>query len=241
MNYLTLVQKAMDRAGVRTSSPTTLVDVVDVTADFKRYVADSWRELQNESVNWWFRQKYDQTLAVSDGVDQYAMPSDLETLNYRTATLYTTPKEDEGGLGYMTYEEWRTTKDTVATYEQRPTYIVERPDGILHLWPVPDQAYTLRYDGVWDVDDMLIDTDTPGSNITGGSMLLPEKYQWLIIYDAVIRHHAHHENEEGVREVQPRYKAMRARLSEKQTPPIYVKPGILTGLSGTYRRLGQWL
>lgn len=237
MNFLELVQESMKRAGVRSSAPDTLEGVVDVSADFKRYVQDSWRELQEDSLNWWFRQRLDQTLLVLEGVDQYAMPDNLESINYRTCSIYTVPKTNEANLGHMRYEEWRTTKDTVALSPSWPLYIIERPDSVLQVWPTPDQDYTLRYDGVWDIDHMTVDTDEPGSTITGGSRLLPIRHEYVLIYDAARRHHAHHQNEDGVKEMQPLFRAARDKLSERQAPPSYVKPGILTGMSGTYRRL----
>lgn len=236
MNYLQLVQKAMERGGVRSASPSTLSGAVDIAADFTRWINDSWRELQEESTNWWFRQKLDQTLALAASDDDYAMPSGLETLNYRTLSVYTTAKTDETPVVWVPYEEWRMVKDTIATSEGRPSLITERPDGVLQVWPVPDQAYTLRYDGVWDVDEMSSDTDTPGSTVTGGSRLLPTRYEWVLIWAALARFHEHHENSEGLATALAKFKAQRARLSEKQAPPIYVKPGILTGTSGRKRR-----
>jgi hypothetical protein len=232
MDFLTLVQKSMERAGVRSSLPTTLVGAVDITATFVMYVQDSWRELQEESTNWWFRQKLDQTLAVTQSTDEYAMPSGLETINYRTVSLYTTAKTDEAVLSTFRYEDWRMSKDTRSATESRPTHIIERPDGVIQLWPVPDQAYTLRYDGVWDIDELTLDADEPGTTITGGSVLLPERYHNILVYDACIRYFAHHENEEGVREVQSKFLAQRKRLMEKQAPPVYIPAGVLTGLSG---------
>lgn len=236
MDFLTLVQKSMERAGVRSSLPTTLTGAVDITATFIMYVQDSWRELQEESTNWWFRQKLDQTLALTASIDEYAMPTGLETINYRTVSIYTTSKTDESILRTIRYEDWRMSKDTIQSGEARPSYIVERPDAVLQLWPVPDQAYTLRFDGVWDIDELTDDSDEPGTTVTGGSVLLPERFQNILVYDAAMRYFAHHENEEGVREVQSKFLAQHKRLTEKQSPPVYIPPGILTGLAGTDRR-----
>jgi len=232
MDFLTLVQKSMERAGVRSSLPTTLVGAVDITATFVMYVQDSWRELQEESVNWWFRQRLDQTLAITQSTDQYAMPTGLETINYRTVSLYTVAKTDETSLVTMRYEDWRLNKDTVASAESRPSHIVERPDGVIQVWPVPDQAYTLRFDGVWDIDELSADSDEPGTTITSGSVLLPSRFHNLLVYDAALRYYAHHENEEGVKEVQSKFLAQHKRLTEKQAPPVYIPAGVLTGLSG---------
>lgn len=236
MTYLEMVQEAMKRAKVRAGVPTTLIGAVDAALSFKEYVNDAWRELQEESTNWWFRQKLDQSLAIVASTDEYAMPANLETLNYRTISIYTTAKQDETPVTKLDYEYWRTIKDTVDTSESRPEFIVERPDGVLQVWPVPDQAYTMRYDGVWDVDEMTDDADTPGSNISGGT-LLPSRYHWVLIYDACRRFYEDHEDAEGLQKMQSKYLAQRARLSEKMSGPVYVQPGALTGLSPMPRRL----
>lgn len=236
MNYLELVQKAMERGGVRTATPSTLSGAIDITADFTRWVNDTWRELQEESRNWWFRQKLDQTTALSDGDDEYPFPADLETINFRTVSVYETAKTDEAPVTWVPYEEWRMAKDTISTSERRPQLITERPDGVLQVWPVPDQAYTLRYDGVWDIDEMSVDADEPGSTITGGTRLLPTRYEWVLVWGALARFYEHHENGEGLATAMAKFKAQRARMSERQMPPVYVKPGILTGTSGRKRR-----
>ena len=101
MNYLQLVQESITRSGMRTALPSTLAGATDSVADWKAWVQDSWRELQEESTNWWFRQKLDQTLAISASTDEYSMPANLETLNYRTLTIYTTAKTDESPIKHI--------------------------------------------------------------------------------------------------------------------------------------------
>jgi len=235
MNYLQLVQEAITRSGMRTPLPSTLSGATDSVVDWKAWVQDSWRELQEESTNWWFRQRLDQTLAVSSGTDEYAMPSDLETLNYRTLTIYTTAKTDETPVKHIMYEDWRTVKDTVDTQAGRPIYITERPDGVIQLWPVPDQNYTLRYDGVWDIDTMQTDTDTPGSRVSGGT-LLPERHHFVIVWDAIRRYAEHHQEPEALARAQSKFLAQHARLAERHRPPVYLKAGVLTGARTRYLR-----
>lgn len=235
MNFLQLVQESITRSGMRTAVPSTLTGVTDSVVDWKNWVQDSWRELQEESTNWWFRQKLDQTLTVNASDDDYAMPTDLETLNYRTVSIYTTAKTDESTLSHILYEDWRMIKDTVDTAEGRPTYITERPDSVIQLWPVPDQEYTLRYDGVWDIDTMVSDSDTPGSNRTG-AQTLPDRYHWVIVWDAIRRYAEHHQEPEVLARAQSKFLAQHARLAERNRPPVYIKAGVLTGARSRYLR-----
>jgi hypothetical protein len=235
MTYLELVQKAMNMAKVRSAVPTTLVGVTGVAEDFKDYVADAWRELQEESLNWWFRQKLDQTFAVTTGLDEYSMPTNLQTINFRTASVYQVAKTDEYLLRHMEYEYWRAIKDTVESKPGRPEFLIERPDGVLQIWPVPAEAYTFRYDGVYDIDEMLLDSDTPGYNIAG-EQTLPTRNHWLLVYDAARRYYESIEDGEGVERMQSKFLAQHARLAERHRPEFYIKPGRLTGWVGRERR-----
>lgn len=231
-----MAQEALLRSGMRRQYDIISVTSEGIGLEFITAVRDAWKDLQRESTNWFFRQKLDQTLTINASDDDYAMPTGLETINYRTCTIYLTAKTDETPVYYLPYEDWRIMKDTVDTQEARPRYITERPDEVLQVWPVPDQAYTLRFDGVWDIDDMTANADTPGDTITAGTQLLPDRYHWILVWDAVRRVALQHEDQALYTRADERYRAERARLSEKQMPEIYVKPGILTGVQQNYRR-----
>lgn len=236
MTLLELVNAARIRSGIRSGALATVVGATGADADLVTWVQDSWRSLQRESLNWWFRAKLDLTLAISASDDEYDMPTGLETLNYRTVTIYLTAKTDESNVIFVPYEDWRMRKDTVTSGEGRPNIITERPDGVLQVWPVPDQAYTLRFDGVWDIDEMTADADTPGDTISGGTQLLPDRYHFTLVWAAVVRYAEFHEDEASHARAQARFLAERARLSERQTPPPAVAIGRLTGANINRRR-----
>lgn len=235
MDLQTMAQEALLRSGMRYEYDTIASTDKGIGLEFYTAVQDAWRDLQRESVNWWFRQKLDQTLTINASDDDYTMPSGLETINYRTVTIYLTSQTDETPVYYLPYEEWRW-KDTQSTTAARPKYITERPDGVIQVWPVPDQAYTLRFDGVYDIDEMTADADTPGDTISAGTQLLDDRYHWILVWDAVRRVCAKYEDVPRYQIADERYRAERARLSEKQMPEIYIKPGILTGMYGRNRR-----
>lgn len=236
MDLQTMAQEALLRSGMRYEYDTLTTAADGLGLEFYTAVNDAWRDLQRESHNWWFRQKIDQTLTINASDDDYAMPSGLETINYRTVTIYTTAKTDETPVTFVPYEEWRMAKDTITSSEGRPQFITERPDGVIQLWPVPDQAYFLRFDGVYDIDEMAATTDTPGSVISGGTTLLDERYHWVLVWDAVRRVCLKYEDRARYTAADERYRAERARLAERQLPPIYVKPGVLTGMGYRVRR-----
>ena len=239
MTFLELVNAARLRTGAKANSVSTVVAATGMDLDFVTWVQDAWRDLQRESENWWFRQKLDQTLAMIVSTDEYAMPTGLSALNWRTVTIYFTAQgTDESNVRYVPYEEWRMEKDTVTTSEGRPIMITEKPDGVLAVWPVPDKIYTLRFDGVYDIDEMTADADTPGDTISVGTQLLPTRYHYFLVWDAVARYAAHHEDGAALERAQKYLKIERGYLSERSAPPVYIKPGALTGRTydGRYSR-----
>ena len=241
MTYLEMVNDAMKKAGVRKTTATTIVSATGIVGDFAMWVEDAWEDLQKESLNWWFRTKIDDTIAISASTDQYSMPADLETINWRTCSIYETVGVDEVPIRYIPYEQWRMRKDLYSVGEARPVLLTERPDTKIHVWPFPDTSYTLRYDGVYALDVMTADADTPGDTISAGSVqLLPTQYHEVLVWDAVRRYATQHEDSATLERSQKRFLTSHNRLKERNTPDLYVKPGILTGRRGSVYARGYW-
>jgi hypothetical protein len=213
----------MKAAGVREDAPTTLVGATGIVDDFKGYVDKTYRRIQvtDHGSSWFFRQSLDQTLAISASTDEYAMPSGLQELNWRTVTIYLTAKTDETPVTYKDYYEWRTSDDTRTIGEARPQYITMRPDDVLQIFPVPEQAYTLRFDGVLEVDSMSSDTDIP---------ILPTNAHWAIVWGAVKRFAAAHEDGTKLAEAEEEYRPLFDTLVERQLPETKVVTGQLYGM-----------
>ena len=220
MTYLQLVQRAMKRAGVRQDAPSTLVGATGIVSDFQDYVDDTYRKLQanDHGKHWFFRQSLDQSFALAASDDDYSMPSGLEDINWRTVTVYETAKTDETEVCYIDYYDWRIDHDTRTVTEQRPKWITLRPDGVLQVFPVPDKVYTLRFDGVLSLDEMSADADTP---------IIPDQYQWAIVWGAVMRHAKHHEDGAMLADAKDEFQPIYDSMVERQTPPPRVKVGQL--------------
>ena len=239
MTYLQLVNAVRKRAGIKVDDVSTVASATGIDELIAMWVNDAWVDLQRESENWFFRQKLDQTLAMVASTDEYAMPTGLIALNWRTVTIYFTASgTDESNVEYVPYEDWRMAKDTVTSSEGRPIMITEKPDGVLAVWPVPDKIYTIRFDGVWDIDEMTADADTPGDTISAGTQLLPDRFHMFIVWDAVSRYAAHFEDSASLERAQRNMKVERGYLSERSTPPVYIKAGQLTGRTNNSRYNG---
>ena len=221
MTFLELVRFAMKRAGVREDLPTTLVGATGIVDDFIDWVNDAWEELQidREDPPWWFRTLMDQTLAVTTSTDEYSMPAGLETIDWRTVTVYTVAKQDETPVEYIPYNNWRTRFDTITGQAGRPQFITLKPDNSLAMFPVPDQNYTLRFDGVLDLEELTADADVPSG--------LPAMYHKLLAWDAVRKFAEHHEDGTMLAKAQGRHKRYFKRVLARQLPTMDIEKGVL--------------
>jgi hypothetical protein len=233
MNYLEIVQEAMKRASVREDSPTTLVGATGIVEDFKGYVGDTYRHIQNtgHSERWFFRQSLDNTLSLTVDVDEYAMPAGLQSINWRTVSVYLTPKEQESMVTYLDYYHWRMVIDTRDLAASIPQRITQRPDEVLQISPKPDQAYTLRFDGIKDIHEMTGDTDEP---------LIPERFQWVLVYGAVKRFAKRHEDGSLLADADDEYRPIYDAMSQFQLPDVGVQTGHLYSISDRASRTRRW-
>lgn len=229
MTFLELVQKAMRRASVREDVPTTLVGATGIVADFVDNVNDTYRTIQTtaHAESWFFRQVLDQTFAISDGQDEYSMPAGIEGINWRTVTVYEVAKQEETPVEYLDYYDWRINYDIKETEHAIPQKVTLAPDDTIFIYPVPDKDYTFRYDGVLDVDELSGDADTP---------IIPEKYQWTLIWGAIMRHAETHEDGTLLAKAESHYKPIYDKMVSRQAPTVRMITGHLYGERRRYGR-----
>jgi len=223
MTYLQLVQAAIKRSGAREELPSTTVGATGIVADFCTWVADSWEELQlkHEDPPWFWKLHVDQTIALVAGTDNYNLHADHETVWWPTTTVYTVAKTDEVPLKFIEYFYWRSVYDTRTGAQQRPQYITQAPSGVLYVYPVPDQTYTLRFDAVNDLHLFVADATVPES--------LPEKYHQYLVWDAVARYASHHEDGAKLADATAKTKPYLKRLVNQQVKFIELNSGHLRG------------
>jgi hypothetical protein len=219
----------MQKAGVREDQPTTLVGATGIVADFMGYVTDTYMRIQNtaHAESWFFRQQLDQTFPLVAGTDGYSMPSGLQDINWRTVTVYDTPKTNERRLKWVDYYEWRMSMDTRDVEDTFPMYVTIAPDDTIYIFPAPDQAYTFRYDGVLELDELEVDADEP---------TIPARYQWVLVWGAVMRYAKAHEDGSKLVEAESEYKPIYDTLVNRQVPETRVITGHLYGDRKKYGR-----
>jgi hypothetical protein len=203
------------------------VGTIGLVSDFKNWVNDAWYEMQLEKKNppWWFMMSLDQTLAITASTDSYSIPAGLATLDWRTPTIYTTAKADETPLCYIPYDVWRLKYDTKTYQEQRPQYITLCPDNTIKIFPVPDQAYTLRFDGVLLPAELSADTDEPAN--------LQDEYHRVIAWGAIMRYATHHEDGAALMNAQNKFRSIYDKMVQRQVEQVQIEVGRLYGNTPT--------
>ena len=160
MNYLELVQRAVEESGAKLSVPTTTVGATNLAAKFCRWVTSAWKNIQLERSGWHFRVVTGQTLSLVAGTAEYSLPTTLESVNART--LYIDDGSTKTVVHFRPSDVYRTqVLPSNATAQNKPQYFTSLPDGKLAFWPTPDQAYTLHYEGQRTVQEFSADADEP--------------------------------------------------------------------------------
>jgi hypothetical protein len=211
-----MVQKAIRRSGAKTDEPTTIVAATGLTKLFVEWVQDAWKEIQLERMGWDWRVARDEIMAITDASDEYAMPSTMESINLRTVTVYKA-LEDEGPVTFMHYDEWRRSRDTGVWSTGRPLYFTITPDDQWAFFPPPDQAYTVRFDGVRKVEilDDTDDNDTP--------TYLAEEYHDGIVWQAVAHYAQHFEDGSKLQEALDRFVPYKKYFEMRSMPEMTVR------------------
>ena len=214
--YLELVQKAIRKTGAKIEKPTTIVGASGLTELFVEWVQDAWKHIQLEHLGWQWRVSRDLTLAITSATDEYALPATLEHLDKRTVSVYDAV-DDELQIYHVNYHHWRNQLDKLNVAPgAKPICFTLTPDNKIAFYPIPDQDYTVRYDGLLAVEilDDTDDTDTP----TG----ILEVYHDAITWKAIEYYAAHFEDGAKLQEAQNMFMPYKKYFEERELEDIVV-------------------
>lgn len=186
MNFNQLAGRVKRESGRSGPSP---AGVLSATADDARiyaWVADAWRDLQNEPVPWRFMRRTCVSPLVIGKQDysnldlNIAEPRDWvpQGNDYR-ATLYEPANPaSEWPLSFVPYEFFRRNYMTGQLAPGVPMYWTIGPLGKLYFAPTPDRAVTLRADYFRGPTELVNDADTPD---------LPARYHMILVWMAMMQ------------------------------------------------------
>lgn len=187
MNYLELCQAAAREGGTIAGIPSfsTVSGTTGRLADLVAAVANAYRDLQNERMDWLFRRKEYTKALIINQTTYTAASFNLEVSRWfpdnpyeRTITLYdnTIGQSDEGELRFIDYPIWRRKYDRGSHDANRPTEWSVTPAGKLAFGSKPDKAYVIRGEYVGKPQILVAD---------GDELDMPEEYHGVIVQKAL--------------------------------------------------------
>lgn len=233
MTYLELVQEAMRESGVSTEIPSALSGVTGITDKFKRWVASSWKELQLERPDWYFRGE-EQVIQniVSTSLDEgvrvptslmpnTAVPSWNFVLRYDIYIRLQGDNTDAPSLlTFIPWNKWREgygRSDARLEYneqesqEGRPTRFTIAPTGEMWINPIPDDTYEIQLFGPKTLQELSADADEP---------FLPENYHDMIVWRAVREYGMYHQDVAVAERARANYIPYKKALDEEYLPQM---------------------
>ena len=228
--YLEMVQKAIRKSGAKVDAPTTIVGATGITELFVEWVQDAWKEIQLEHLGWNWRVSRDETLAITSATDEYAIPATLESFDKRTVSVYDAV-DDESPVDFVDYHYWRIHLDKLnPTAASKPIKYTITPDDMIAFYPAPDQNYTVRFDGLTNVE-ILDDTDDADTPTGIGSV-----YHDGIVWRAIMYYAAHFEDGAKLAEATDRYRPYQKFFEEREQEDVTLDT------TAMYRRnaSGRW-
>jgi len=222
--YLQLVQKAVRKSGATVEEPSTLISGTSALVDLiAEWVAEAWKHIQMERMGLEWRRDRDLTLSLVASTDEYSLPATLESINYRSLTCHLSD-ENETPVTFQTYDYWRRWVDRVDRSTGKPQYFTISPDNKLIVWPVPDNTYTIRYEGVKVIDELSTDADVPAG--------LDAIYHDAIVWQALMYYAMHFEDGTKLQEAQAMFRPYKKYFEERYMPMPTVDTTALYSLYG---------
>ena len=171
MNLLQLVQRTFKESRRQGTMPTTLDSPSSGTQDLINWVADAWRDLQNDEQGWaWMRRELTgstiQNQLVYSAVELDGTATEFGRWfkpaipNYRV-----TIDQAGGGVVGLTYIDWDAFRQryvlTPHTAGRPQVWSVDPGTKKLALGPKPDAVYTVRASYYRKPQELTQATDTP--------------------------------------------------------------------------------
>ena len=149
-----------------------------VYAQLKDSVNAAIRDINQSHFAWPFNHNYD-TITLTAGQMRYPLPTNAKYVDFDTVRLErsTTPLvESARKLNQLSYDEYvsRYIDDEykAASQGSAPEYVVRAQDTDIIFAPIPDAAYSVKYEYYMYPADLLNDTDVP---------TIPFRYRHVIV------------------------------------------------------------
>jgi len=167
-----------------------------VYSQLKDSVNAAIRDINQSHFTWPFNHNYD-TITLTAGQMRYPLPTNAKYVDFDTVRLErsTTPLvQNARKLDQLSYDEYvsRYIDDEYkpASQGSAPEYVVRAQDTDIIFAPIPDNAYSVKYEYYMYPADLVIDVDVP---------TIPFRYRHVIIDGAMYYAYMFRDNLESAR------------------------------------------
>jgi hypothetical protein len=220
MNFLELVQRLHQEAGLQGTAPATVIAQTGMNKRLVDWCIEADKEIQRLHETWLFRQA-EFTFPTINGVQNYTRAGvgltdlaswkyDPDPNNLSGIRLYSA-FADEQDLIYIPWEDFRTTYKygSFRTQTTRPTIFSIKPDMSMDLWAIPDAVYTVNGEYVKQVVAM-------AANVSVS--VIPADYHMAIVWKGLMLYGAFEGAPEAYAHGEKQYNEIKMQLELNQLP-----------------------
>ena len=167
-NFLGLVNDVNRRLNEVELTSLNFASAIGFYAHAKDSVNWAIRNINQIEFEWPFNHS-EVSLTLTPGTARYAFPADMKSVSFDSfriarndilgnETKYLTKLDYEEYLQKYVDDEYNTANTSIRAL---PRKVFRTPDHNFGVWPVPDKAYTLRYEYFKTQTDLVLPNDVP--------------------------------------------------------------------------------
>jgi hypothetical protein len=205
--YLALCQKFRQEVGVSGTGPAAVTSQTGMYAKIVEWIADADEDICSQYLDWGFLWTQWETSTII-GTKDYSAPSDFGMWDEESFYLDSTSSTYRQ-LKIMDYWYWRENHRNGTKTNDKPSFVVIRPDKAIIIESPPDAVYTLTADYYKTETRMTVNTDTSP---------IPSKFDRIIIARAKIYYAEHEDAPEVMNGAVNEYRDLMNRLESLYLP-----------------------
>lgn len=212
MTFIELCQRVRQESGISGDGPVSVLNQKSILQKVIEWVRQADIDIQRLQNDWLFMWRM-KSITLTELINEYDATS-LTLLNMRDLLSLDI---DGDVLDFYTWDEFKREKYHQDLGQGKPTVYTIKPDGLIMLYPTPEQAYSATVEYSLKAQSMINDTDVS---------LIPIEYHDVILHKALMYYSSHEEDQSLYQISEARYEMALSELAANQLPRISFVGGI---------------